>query len=661
VTLNKISHKLFATFLIPMLTLTYFSVKTVWEEWAFYETHEHINELGQLAVKASNLVHEFQKERGMTAGYIGSGGIEFSDTLPKQRALSNGRIDEYEAYLAAIELAHYDQSLADKLKEIKGRLQELQATRSAVDDLKIEAPKAIGYYTKNNAALLGLVNHIGTMSESAEMAIISTAFVNFLQSKERAGIERAVLTNTFARDNFGPGMLNKFHVLVNEQNAYMQVFLSLAPQGMADYYKQTFNDDSITEVERMRQVALDNATTGGFGIDPKHWFGTITQKINILKQIEDHIAKGLLGHCEHLMGQGKQKMITAIIIALAAILATIAITGVVLTGIMRSIHSIFNTMSHAEKDHDLTVRAEVSTHDEVGQMASGFNSMSDAFHDVFVNVADSSHQVANASEELARITQISYEGAQRQLMETEQVATAMNEMTATVQEVARNATQTATAATEANTEAQAGKGIVGSAVTAIHNLAHKLENSGQVIKQMEEGSVQIGTVLDVIRGIAEQTNLLALNAAIEAARAGEQGRGFAVVADEVRTLASRTQASTEEIQNMIGRLQTYSKNAVAAMDESREQAEESVRQAELAGQSLGTITESIATISNMNMQIATAAEEQNAVAEEINRNIVNINQVTHETAENTKQITSASHELAQLATGLQGLITRFKI
>lgn len=660
-TLNKISHKLFATFLIPMVALSYFSIKIVLEEWEFYDSHEHINELGQLAVKASNLVHEFQKERGMTAGYLGSGGKKFADTLPKQRALSDGRLQEYEAYLSEIELDHYAQSLTDKLKEIKGRLQELQATRTAVDGLEIETPKAIGYYTKNNAALLGLVNHIATMSESAEMAIISSAFVNFLQSKERAGIERAVLTNTFARDNFGPGMLNKFHMLVNEQNAYMRVFISLAPRHMVDYYQQTFNDDSIKEVERMRQIALEKAATGQFGIDPTHWFKTITNKINILKQIEDHIAKSLLEHCEQLMAHGKQEMITALIIALAAILTTIAITGMVLAGIMKSIHSIYNTMSHAEKDHDLTIRAEISSNDEIGQMATGFNRMSDAFHNVFVSVADSSQQVASASEELAQITQISYQGSQKQLMETDQVATAMNEMTATVQEVARNATQTAEAATEANTEAQSGKEVVSSAVNSIHHLASKLENSSQVIQQMEEGSLQIGTVLDVIRGIAEQTNLLALNAAIEAARAGEQGRGFAVVADEVRTLASRTQESTQEIQNMIERLQSYSKNAVGAMQESREQAEESVRQAELAGQSLGTITESIATISSMNMQIATAAEEQNAVAEEINRNIVNINQVTHEAAESTKQVTAASDELAQLANGLQGLITQFKV
>ncbi|MDD4862908.1 MAG: methyl-accepting chemotaxis protein [Alishewanella agri] len=194
----------------------------------------------------------------------------------------------------------------------------------------------------------------------------------------------------------------------------------------------------------------------------------------------------------------------------------------------------------------------------------------------------------------------------------------------------------------------------------IEALAQEVENSAQVISRLSEDSTQIGSVLDVIRGIAEQTNLLALNAAIEAARAGEQGRGFAVVADEVRTLASRTQASTLEIQSMIERLQTDASNAVKAMQQGQVQAQQGLSQAAQAENALQTISQSVTRINDMNIQIATAAEEQSSVAEEINRNIVNISQSADATAEGAKQTASAGDELAKLAARLQNLVGQFK-
>ena len=240
------------------------------------------------------------------------------------------------------------------------------------------------------------------------------------------------------------------------------------------------------------------------------------------------------------------------------------------------------------------------------------------------------------------------------------VAAAMNQMTTTVQEVARHATEASSAAQSADKEANNGRTVVEETVTSIDVLAKEIEKSSGLIHELENNSANIETVLVVIRGIAEQTNLLALNAAIEAARAGEQGRGFAVVADEVRTLASRTQESTQEIQTMIEKLQQGSKNVVDAMVLSQKQSSQSVIQAESALVSLNEITNSVTTISEMNIQIAGAASEQSNVAEEINKNIVNISGVVHETAEGAKQTLTASQELASLSHELQSLVGQFK-
>ncbi|HEB80393.1 MAG TPA: methyl-accepting chemotaxis protein [Chromatiales bacterium] len=280
---------------------------------------------------------------------------------------------------------------------------------------------------------------------------------------------------------------------------------------------------------------------------------------------------------------------------------------------------------------------------------------------VIGQIMNSTAQLASATEQMSVVIEHSGKGLKRQQHETDQVATAINEMSATAQEVARNTAQAAQAAQQADAETRNGKLVATEAISAIDALAGAVGEASGVIHKLESESGNIGVVLDVIRGIAEQTNLLALNAAIEAARAGEQGRGFAVVADEVRTLASRTQKSTQEIQEMIERLQAGADNAVQVMDQAGGMARSGQAQVEKAAESLASIAGAVATINDMNTQVASAAEEQSAVTEEIHRNVVAISQVSTETADGARQSATASQQLARLAAELQGLVSQFKM
>jgi len=269
--------------------------------------------------------------------------------------------------------------------------------------------------------------------------------------------------------------------------------------------------------------------------------------------------------------------------------------------------------------------------------------------------------MSNSSAELLNSTESARQGADQQKLQIEQVATAINDMTATIVEVARHAQVAADKANAADKVANEGGEVVSDTISSINTLANEVEASAELIKKVEEDSVQVGAVLNVIKSIAEQTNLLALNAAIEAARAGEHGRGFAVVADEVRTLASRTQDATQEVESMIEQLQTGSQQAVVAMSNSQSKVQSLVEKASSAGGALEAINDNVTQISNMNLQIANAAEEQTSVSEEINRNVTEISQISERSAGGAKKTADASNELSGLAQQLQVLIRQFKV
>ncbi len=354
-----------------------------------------------------------------------------------------------------------------------------------------------------------------------------------------------------------------------------------------------------------------------------------------------------------------------------SLLASMAISGLITVGVLFWMfkHLVVNRLAIlensmkdiAEGDGDLTKRVIVESKDAIDRVGLYFNLFLDKIHNAISRVDDASQQLTASSKELSTITEDTKTSIDNQQHETEQVATAINEMAATVGEVARNATNAASATHDADEQAIEGRKIVALSIEYIHILVDDIEEAAKVITELKSDSENIGSVLDVIQGIAEQTNLLALNAAIEAARAGEQGRGFAVVADEVRTLASRTQESTTEIKTIIDSIQIGAEKAVDAMEKGRQQVHQSVEKTTEAGVSLESITEAVAKINQMNTQIASAAEEQNSVAEEINKNISRISEYAASTANGAQTTQLASTELEGLSGQMNELMTKFKI
>ena len=359
------------------------------------------------------------------------------------------------------------------------------------------------------------------------------------------------------------------------------------------------------------------------------------------------------------------------VVAANGIVSTLLIVGIImgLVGawlvsrmIVNPINETVEAMNEiAAGEGDLTKRLAVKGKDEIADLSNGFNSIIELIHKTIRQVTDASSQLAAAAEELSATSASANENVIKEKNHLDQIATAMTEMSSTAQEVAVNADSAATGTQQADEQASEGRGIVSQTMNAINNLASEVDSASTTIKQLEEDTEQIGTVVEVIRGIAEQTNLLALNAAIEAARAGEQGRGFAVVADEVRSLANRTQQSTQEIQDMIEKLQVGAQNAVQVMDNGKNQATMTVEKAAEADVSLNQISGSITEVFNMNTQIAEAVRQQGMVTEEVNNNIVTLSAVAHETETGSQHISAASDELSSLAYQLQTIIGKFKV
>ncbi|WP_168797001.1 methyl-accepting chemotaxis protein [Vibrio sp. H11] len=310
---------------------------------------------------------------------------------------------------------------------------------------------------------------------------------------------------------------------------------------------------------------------------------------------------------------------------------------------------------------DLTIQVATHRTDETGTLLNAIQNTADHLTDMISTIHSASAELASASEELAVVTDQTTQGIVRQETETDMVATAMNEMATTVHDVASNAARAADAANDADKQAESGAKVVAETVNSIGTLSESVNLSSEKLHMVQQDVVNISSILDVIRAIADQTNLLALNAAIEAARAGEQGRGFAVVADEVRSLAARTQGSTSEIQSIIEQLQSGTKSSVQVMNQVKSLADDCVEQAGKTGVVLQSITDAVGVINDMNIQIASASEQQSTVAETINENVVNVKRIAQENALASSQTRSSSSEIARLADQLNDLVALFKL
>ncbi|MFA0323899.1 methyl-accepting chemotaxis protein [Vibrio splendidus] len=649
-------QKIIALLTLPILGFLWLSVSAISKGVETTSEMSSLNQLTRLSVVYSELVHELQKERGMTAGFIGSQGTKFVSELRAQRTSADNRRNQRTEYWQSAEI---DLPQISRLNtEISQSLNQITSIRNRVDSQSIPLSEALGYYTKLNAKLLSVSALIAELSSDATITTETIAYYNFLQGKERAGIERAVLNNTFSKNEFGPGMLVKFISLVTEQNTYFSNFEVLGNPDNVRFFEQQLNDRSVAEVEKLRDVA--ESKMSGFDVDPVYWFAQSTARIVQLKKTENQLADSLIALTDQKTQQAQSAMMGSITMFVVITLFATFISFKAITDLTTRVKDLTRVLSKVRHDNDLTVRATYEGNSELGQISSSLNETLEKFSGVIDSLSQSSLTLASAAEETAQTCQYNSNTLVEQQDQIGLIATAIEELSATVSEVAAKTQQTASSAKLADEQSQAGLSTVQHSYQSIETLASEINGLAEKITHLHESSNNINSVIDVIKSVADQTNLLALNAAIEAARAGEQGRGFAVVADEVRTLAQRTQESTLEIEGFISSLQSDVQTAFNVIDNSKKMSSRAVEDSRGVEQTLQDISGAVSEIFSMTEQIATATEEQAVVTQDIAQNVVAVEQKSTESTTGATQIAATAKEQAELATSLKELSNTFK-
>ncbi|ARU47658.1 methyl-accepting chemotaxis protein [Sulfurospirillum diekertiae] len=536
--------------------------------------------LNTLSTKLSLFIHETQKERGMSAGFLGSGGKKFGDVLPKQRVLTDESLVKLKEYVVQIDLSKFPEELQKELSSLQEDASKISSIRAQVDGLKISMQDSVAFYTKMNTKILHVTDSVAKVSEVAELVKVLSSYSHFLKLKELVGIERAVMSGTFASNAFAPGTFAKWNGLMSSQIAYTEAFLAFATDDIKQLFAQKMNDNSIHEVEKFRSIALAKVNEGNFGVDPQVWFNTITQKIEILKTIDDGISKSSSELIQKLDHDATNEMIISVLISGVFGIVLLAILFFTQKGIIESVYSSHVQISTMAKEKDLTKHIVLkNTTDELAQISDDINNMVTSFATTLTHTLQTLDVTNTQSQKLDHVIVSLGESIEQQ----EKNIVDMNLLVSDVGIELDGIEKASIATTDdlhitANTLDEFIQSL-NQSVQSIENGSERQNDLAQKVHTLSEQARSIREILSIIGDIADQTNLLALNAAIEAARAGEHGRGFAVVADEVRKLAERTQKSLLEISANVNVI-TQSVNDIA--EDTKQTTEEMLGSSQLA-------------------------------------------------------------------------------
>jgi methyl-accepting chemotaxis protein len=617
--------------LLPLLALAWFAIQGIMERRTSLQEFDRLHAMTELAQRAGDVVHQMQLERGMTAGFLGSEGDAFGNRLRQQRPNTDEAAEAFHNERASLDQSQLTPSVQQQLREIDERWQRQPALRDRVDDLEVTMGEALGHYTGINGQLMAFVGTLAHLTQEGDITRQLSAYYQLLEAKDLAGIERALLSNAFAADGMSAEMLRRFLSLLGEGQAFLDSFRVLTSEASREQLAQALSGAEIERLLERRELAISQASEGGYGVGPEEWFEWQTVKIGRLKALEDQVADSIVTQTAALRQEAQQALWQYAGIALVASMVAIGVAALIVRAITQPLHLALSSIE--TRGNDLTQRLKVPGSDELSQLYRAFNESSSVTENLVAEIKHNAQSVAVASNQIAQGNQDLAQRTEEQSASLVQTASSMEQITATVRQSSDNAQQ-----------AQKMTGEVAEEAKEATHVASQAQQAMQLIQQANE---QVTSIVATIDNIAFQTNLLALNASVEAARAGEHGRGFAVVADEVRKLASRSADEASQIRQLV--------------DNNVNKIAEGETLVTSTNNTLERIAQRVKQMAGLMDEMASATHEQSSGIEEINRAMVQLEDVTQQNASLVEEVAAASRSLDEQADDMTRRMNTYQV
>ena len=655
----SIKSKLFIIFIIPTIALLTQITLSVSEKYTVVNEGRVLKDALELSVKMSALVHETQKERGATAGFLSSRGTKFSETLANQKNSTDTKQQELQDSINSIDINSLPKQFTDKMQSVLTKLSEIGNIRSDVKALNISKKDAISYYTNINGSFIDTIAILANESSQEEIVKMLNAYVNFLYSKERAGIERAVGSGVFANSSATTADKIKLNSLISEQNSFLKSFEVLAKKDSIEYMNNVLVGNAVEEVNRMRLVVLGSEPVSASNVQGSYWFSTITKKINLLKNIEDKLSENLMQTIQNIDKKESTSLMWMLIVNILLIFIAGTIGYFISKNILIALKEM-NKVSNELAKGNLTKELHINSNDEIGETADEMNNFIHSVKETIINAKNSSTENVSISHELS-VTALSVgQNVEHSMTIISEASERANAIKYTIEDAISDAKESKEDIIKANdTLDEARNDIIGLTSKVQESVEMEVELAGRM-SELSTDAEEVKSILSVISEIADQTNLLALNAAIEAARAGEHGRGFAVVADEVRKLAERTQGSLTEINATINVIVQSIVDASTQMENNSKEVQTLANIAmdvELKITDTVEIVNSAVAASDKTVQdFITTGESINEVVSKVE----NINELSSKNTRSVEEIASAAEHLNSLTENLNAELDTFK-
>ena len=645
---------------VPLIGLAVAMALQVQHSFTEYKDSQRTERIMVAAVSAGDLIHMLQIERGSTAGFLQSKGQKFADVLPGVRGKTDERLAAFKQELERLDAGNMA-ALGRAVAAAKTQLDGLASVRSRASGLALPVAEGVGYYTTTIGALMAAIGTSVEFSKESAITQKTIAYHNMIHAKENAGLERALATAGFAANKVEPAQHRVILDKISRQEAYLGAFRSIADESERAALDAVLAAPAAKEVVRLRGVMADNAVAGGFDVDPTVWFKTITSKIDGLREVETLLARNINASAAIFLNASRSVFIAYLLLGTLAVALTVGISLWVAKSISAPLHGVVRSAETSVAANDFTSRMPEAGTVEVQRAGQAFNHLMDKFRGIIVDTKNSSERITQAADALATSSQQVTASSAVQSDAASSVAAAVEQASVNVSETAASARAAAEVVNRAREDNERALAVMRETVGNMNSIANLIRESGSSVERLDESSQKIGGIVQVIKEIADQTNLLALNAAIEAARAGEQGRGFAVVADEVRKLAERTAKATDEIAKLIAGIQAGINTTVTGMQQANQQADASVELVGRTESALLRVGEGSREVETNVLSISSALNAQDAAMHQIAESVETIARMTEDNSAVAATNSRTATELDGLSHQLREAVAVFKV